>query len=121
MSKTRKIFATLTMVAVATAVSLTAVSGAQAHRTGFRHSHHDHRAGDVALGALGGLIVGGVIANSARRQRREAFPPPPVRRAGRSAEHVYWCDQRYRSYNIRTDTFTGYDGRQHYCNSPYPY
>ncbi len=33
--------------------------------------------------------------------------------------HVEWCLNRYRSYNPRTDTFTGYDGRQHYCNSPY--
>lgn len=33
--------------------------------------------------------------------------------------HVEWCLNRYRSYNPRTDTFLGYDGRRHYCRSPY--
>jgi hypothetical protein len=33
--------------------------------------------------------------------------------------HVQWCLNRYRSYNPRTDTFMGYDGRRHRCNSPY--
>ena len=41
----------------------------------------------------------------------------PVRASGRS--HVRWCLNRYRSYNPRTDTFMGYDGRRHYCRSPY--
>jgi hypothetical protein len=34
-------------------------------------------------------------------------------------DHVQWCLNRYRSYNPRTDTFMGYDGRRHRCNSPY--
>ena len=33
--------------------------------------------------------------------------------------HVEWCLNRYRSYNPRTNTFMGYDGRRHYCRSPY--
>ena len=33
--------------------------------------------------------------------------------------HVWWCLNRYRSYDIRSDTFMGYDGRRHRCNSPY--
>ncbi len=111
MSKARKFLTILTMVAVTTTVSLTAVSSAQAS-----HRHH-HRAGDVALGALGGLVAGAIIGSS----RREAYPAPAVRRASRSTAHIDWCDRRYRSYNIYTDTFTGYDRRQHYCNSPYVY
>ena len=35
------------------------------------------------------------------------------------SRHVAWCQGRYRSYNVRTNTYTGYDGRQHRCNSPY--
>jgi hypothetical protein len=33
--------------------------------------------------------------------------------------HVRWCYNRYRSYDARTDSFMGYDGRRHRCNSPY--
>ena len=33
--------------------------------------------------------------------------------------HVQWCLNRYRSYNPRTNTFMGYDGHRHRCNSPY--
>jgi hypothetical protein len=33
--------------------------------------------------------------------------------------HVQWCLNRYRSYDPSTDTFMGYDGYRHRCNSPY--
>src|SRR5262245_19528681 len=32
---------------------------------------------------------------------------------------VQWCLNRYRSYDPRTDTYMGYDGLRHRCNSPY--
>jgi BA14K-like protein len=38
---------------------------------------------------------------------------------GSYSDHVQWCLNRYRSYNPQTDTYTGYDGYQHRCNSPY--
>jgi len=38
---------------------------------------------------------------------------------GYGSRHVAWCRGRYRSYNPNTNTFTGYDGLQHRCNSPY--
>jgi hypothetical protein len=34
-------------------------------------------------------------------------------------DHVQWCLNRYRSYDPRSDTFLGYDGHRHVCNSPY--
>lgn len=43
----------------------------------------------------------------------------PRYRVNDDAAHVEWCLNRYRSYNPRTDTFLGYDGRRHRCNSPY--
>lgn len=39
--------------------------------------------------------------------------------AAASGSHVDWCLNRYRSYNVRTDTYRGYDGYDHRCNSPY--
>lgn len=38
---------------------------------------------------------------------------------GGGGSHVQWCRDRYRSYNPRTDTFMGYDGRRHRCRGPY--
>ena len=122
MSKTRKILATLTMVAIATTASLTVVSSAQAHPTFFPHTHHNHhrsglnRGEAAALGAVGGLLVGTMIANSNNRRQVQQVQP-----AGRSPAHVNFCVNRYRSYDVYSDTFLGFDGRRHYCNSPYAY
>ncbi|WP_210245724.1 BA14K family protein [Ciceribacter naphthalenivorans] len=44
-------------------------------------------------------------------------PPPPV--WGTTSAHVRWCMNRYRSYNPRTNTYLGFDGRYHRCRSPY--
>jgi len=37
----------------------------------------------------------------------------------RGNRHVRWCQDRYRSYRIRTDTYRGFDGYDHRCRSPY--
>ena len=176
MSKTRKLLTTLTMVAVTTTVSLTAVSSAEAHFNGRVHSHFGgvlgsgpipvpgvgapapgtvvttpvpgfrapvpgpvlpgvpgvadpapptpatpapprrrgglRRGEAAALGVLGGVLIGSVLANS----RRTAQPAPA---ATLPVDHYIYCDDKYRSYVAATNTFTGYDGRQHYCISPF--
>jgi hypothetical protein len=33
--------------------------------------------------------------------------------------HVQWCLQRYRSYDVASDSFLSYDGNRYRCNSPY--
>lgn len=71
-------------------------------------SHHHHGYG-AAMGLVGGMIIGGAIANSQQR---------PVYANQRDA-HVKWCLGRYRSYNIASDTFMSYSGYRKYCNSPY--
>jgi hypothetical protein len=38
---------------------------------------------------------------------------------GVNDEHVAWCMDRYRSYDQESDSFMGYDGYQHPCNSPF--
>lgn len=52
-----------------------------------------------------------------------AVPPviviPPATRPTYLNRHVQWCLNRYRSYNVRTDTFVGYDGIRRRCRSPY--
>lgn len=40
---------------------------------------------------------------------------------GGGGDHVQWCYDHYRSYDARSNTFMGYDGYRHECNSPYAY
>jgi len=37
----------------------------------------------------------------------------------RPASHVEWCAARYRSYDVRTDTYQPYDGPRRFCRSPF--
>ncbi len=38
---------------------------------------------------------------------------------GYGSNHVEWCLSRYRSYNVRTNTWVSYSGHVHQCVSPY--
>ncbi len=60
---------------------------------------------------IAGAIIGGALSQQQPQQRSYAYV----------TQHTNWCQQRYRSYNIASDTFTGYDGYTHYCVSPYSY
>lgn len=40
-------------------------------------------------------------------------------RYGYGSNHVEWCLNRYRSYDVRTNTWVAYSGRVHQCVSPY--
>ncbi|WP_275783855.1 BA14K family protein [Pararhizobium gei] len=135
------------VLAVATAATIIpTVAPAQAEDWGGRrHYRHDygrrHHNGDAAaLGALGlatGVIIGGAIASQPRYQERvyidpepDYYEPRPVYRRARPvvvqsygslepwtpAWHRY-CSQRYRSFDSRSGTFVGYDGREHFCTA----
>jgi hypothetical protein len=41
------------------------------------------------------------------------------RNYGYSSRHVEWCLNRYRSYNVRTNTWVSYSGHVRQCVSPY--
>ncbi|MFC6490278.1 BA14K family protein [Nitratireductor sp. GCM10026969] len=77
-----------------------------------RHRHYrdrdDDNVGAVIGGLAAGAIIGGLLANQARSSP-----------AYRSDRHVEWCLSRYRSYDVRTDTFQPYNGPRRYCDSPY--
>ena len=51
------------------------------------------------------------------------YPPPPrrvvVQRSLRpwSQAWVRYCSDRYRSFDARTGTYVGYDGREHFCTA----
>jgi hypothetical protein len=82
-------------------------------RGAYRHRYTDGYYYANPWWALG-LGFGGAVAPERVRPQRVR----PV--APRSASaHVEWCFDRYRSYNARSDTFTGYDGIVRRCRSPY--
>ncbi len=72
------------------------------HHHHYHHHHHHHHHGGFFPGFAVGAAIGGMMAAS----------PPPDYRYGRS---VRWCMQHYRSYDPRSETYMGYDGRRHSC------
>jgi hypothetical protein len=52
-------------------------------------------------------LIGGAIINESMRRDRGG------------SRHVEWCLDRYRSYNVRTNTWVAYSGDVRQCVSPY--
>lgn len=65
-----------------------------------------------AIGFGTGVIVGGLLTQP------RYYAPAPRYYAPRAVNRDAYCHQKYRSYNSRTGTYTGYDGKQHYCRIP---
>jgi hypothetical protein len=65
---------------------------------GPRYHHRGPNWGAVAAGSVLGLAAGAAIAGSAR-----------------SNDAVAYCQQRFKSYDVRSGTYLGYDGRRHAC------
>lgn len=64
------------------------------------HHHHWGAGAGVAAGLAAGALIGGALAaqNSARLNAA-----------------IQYCIDRYRSYDIATRTYLGYDGLRHPC------
>lgn len=138
MNKVSKFFA------ISCAVGITAFSIAGSASAGeWRHRHHG--GGDaLAAGVAGlavGMIAGAAIASPPQPRYYEYDRPvryyePPPRYYYRPAPRVYYrpapvvydtglrpwtrswynyCANRYRTFDARSGTFVGYDGREHFC------
>jgi hypothetical protein len=78
---------------------------------GRRHHRGGRNYGSgIALGIIGGVILGGIIAESNRRRNEEY---------DNSNAHFTWCTNRYRSYISRSNTWVAYSGQVRQCISPY--
>lgn len=76
-----------------------------------RNANRGDRNDDVgaAIGAgIVGLTIGAIIAGAASEQNKRD-------EAERQREWIDYCARRYRSFDIATGTFIGYDGRRHAC------
>jgi hypothetical protein len=82
-------------------------------RGAYRHRYTDGYYYANPWWTLGIGIGAPIVVQPARPHRVRPVAP-------RSASaHVQWCFDRYRSYNARSDTFTGYDGVVRRCRSPF--
>lgn len=72
--------------------------------------YNDNNWGGAAAAGVLGLATGAIIANSMNQPRYDDAP-----RYYAGDDYIAYCSSRYRSFNPRTGTFTGYDGLQHRC------
>lgn len=128
----RKIISTaLALVMFATSsVTFAGTSEARHRDRNYYERHHDyrdhyrdrrrHRNDDAAAAAIIGLALGAIVvgslANQNRRVERNYYYDDRYERRDSRWEHIRRCEARYRSYDRRSDTFIGRDGRRYYCN-----
>ena len=122
------------------ALAATTMATLPAHADDWHWRHHRHGGDAVAAGIVGlaaGALIGGALASQPPPPRDYYYDdygepayvvrrrPIVVRRApvvtyrgGIEPWTRNWyeyCSDRYRSFDARTGTFTGYDGEQHFC------
>jgi BA14K-like protein len=79
----------------------------------------------LATGAILGFAFGALATpNYYYAPRAYAYGPPPpypnyYAYGPTNAQHVSYCKSKYRSYNVKYNTWIGYDGLVHQCVSPY--
>lgn len=87
-------------------------------KKGGKFTNHGVAAIGVGAAAVGGLI-GHKISKRRQAQQQHYYAPAPAPVYASGNAHVNWCLSRYRSYDVRSDTYQPYNGPRRYCNSPY--
>ncbi len=140
-----RFFRTALLSAAVAATTIATLPAANAGERYWRHHGHHYRSGgdDLAVAGILGLAAGALVVGLSARQPEPVYVnpyshprPQPYRDypaaydgepevvyaddyAGAmepwSPEWYEYCSYRYRSFNVRSGTFTGYDGQQHFC------
>lgn len=131
-----RIFKTAVLATAVAATTLAALPAANAGDRHWRrhHTYHDSRGNDLAVAGIVGLAAGalivGLAAQSEPAYREPAYAPRPQPDRGYpvayddprgyaiepwTADWYDYCNNRYRTFDAHSGTFTGYDGRQHFC------
>lgn len=80
------------------------------HYSHHHHHHNNNNWGGVAAAGVFGLAAGAIIGSAASRPA-----PPPAYYPAPSSDWAAYCASKYRSFDIRTGTYLGYDGYRHPC------
>ena len=67
----------------------------------YRDHRNDNGFGDSAVAGLFGFAAGALVAGALNN--------------GNGTDHVRACENAYRSYDVRTDSYIGFDGARHEC------
>jgi hypothetical protein len=133
-----RILKTAILSAAVAATTFAAMPAANAGDNWRRHHRHRSSDGDLVAAGILGLAVGALAVGAANASRPEYrvydYDDYPRDRRYYPARREYvvdqgyggalepwtpewyrYCEDRYRSFNARTGTFTGYDGRRHFC------
>ena len=108
-------------LAVAAAVGATLLlAAAPAQARWYGHYHHGgwghHHGGGWGAGAAGfaaGALIGGALRAAVLRRAGLLYGGPAYAYA--PGDDEAYCEQRFRSYDPRSGTYMGYDGRRHPC------
>jgi hypothetical protein len=71
--------------------------------------------GPAAVGAAVGGLVGGAVAGVAGAVGGAAAPGAVVAAPGEPVIDVAYCQRRFRTYDVRSQTYMGSDGVRHPC------
>lgn len=103
------------------------------HGPRHHHTRSSNSDGDAIAAGILGLAVGAIVMGALAQPEPKGpvyrgqpiddagyFPPAPVSYEQDALEPwspawFDYCESRYRSFDAQTGTFTGYDGRQHFC------
>jgi len=90
----------------------------------WKHGDWKHHGGDhhndwvgPAIGFGAGVLFGSILAQPYYGYPAPRYVAPGYGYYGYPTADAY-CHAKYRSYNFYTKTYTGYDGKQHYCRIP---
>lgn len=85
------------------------------HRGHYRDRHYYRRGrGDAVAAGVAGLAVGALVGSALTANSQPYYAPAPAPVYAGNDWHAY-CASKYRSYDVRTGTFMGYDGIRRPC------
>jgi hypothetical protein len=69
----------------------------------------------AAVGGLAAGVVGGAVAAGAAAAAPVVVAPGAPAAAASAADDIAYCQRRFRSYDVRSQTYLGTDGSRHPC------
>ena len=67
-----------------------------------------NRGRNIGIGLASGFLVGSILYSQRKHYGHSAL-----------RKHVNWCTKKYKTYNVRSDTFISYKHGKKRCNSPF--